>query len=73
MVREYRTWTPQSIRLEWVDGKVETLDCGGMCDVISVADGCVHVHRKNGEMAPLETLMSVPLVNLRHWKLLGAG
>lgn len=69
MVREFSRWIPQTIRIEWMDGRMETMDCGGMCDAISVIDDCLHVHRKNGQMAPLETLMSVPLVNIRNWKL----
>ena len=63
-------WLPQDITITWMDGETVTMRCAGMCDAVStVEDGILTVLKRDGEMAPIERLLMVPLVNVRHWKL----
>ena len=53
-----------------MDGETTTLRCGGMCDAVVVEDEVLTVLYQNGAGAPRERLLSVPLVNVRHFKLI---
>lgn len=55
------------IEVEWLDGKKEEFHVGGQCTPEVYTDDVLHLYVRDGEMAPITRVASIPLINVRKY------
>lgn len=55
----------QTVIVKWMDGQEECFE--SVTEALE-RDGQLHIFTQGGEMTPREHLASIPLVNIRQWK-----